>query len=163
MTWALYGLILGVGATVIMDLWAMFQTHVLKIPTANYAMVGRWLGYLSKGGLTGEPIFKYAPIKGEAVLGWSVHYLTGVVYALTLVGIWGQAWLQAPQILPALIVAWVSLAAPFLLMQPGMGFGLFASKTPQPWQARLRSFIAHTSFGVGLYLAGVGLNLVLFA
>lgn len=40
-------------------------------------------------------------------------------------------------------------------MQPGMGFGVAASKTPKPNVARLRSLAAHTVFGFGLYLAAL--------
>ena len=35
-----------------------------------------------------------------------------------------------------------------------MGAGIAASRTPKPGVARLRSLMAHASFGVGLYLAG---------
>jgi len=38
-------------------------------------------------------------------------------------------------------------------MQPGMGPGVAASKTPRPNVARLRSLTSHTIFGVGLYAA----------
>jgi hypothetical protein len=37
------------------------------------------------------------------------------------------------------------------MMQPGMGAGIAASKTPNPNAARLRSILAHTAFGIGLY------------
>ena len=43
-----------------------------------------------------------------------------------------------PTILPALIVGIGTVAAPFLLMQPGMGLGIAASRTPNPGAARLR-------------------------
>jgi hypothetical protein len=42
--------------------------------------------------------------------------------------------------------------SPFLILQPGMGRGIAASKTPQPNVARLNTLITHLSFGVGLYL-----------
>ena len=47
-----------------------------------------------------------------------------------------------------------SVAAPFLLMQPGMGAGIAASRTPRPAVARVRSLITHAVFGIGLYAAG---------
>lgn len=45
------------------------------------------------------------------------------------------------------------MAAPFLLMQPGMGAGIAASRTPRPTIARLHSLLTHAIFGLGLYAA----------
>jgi hypothetical protein len=47
-----------------------------------------------------------------------------------------------------------SVAAPFLLMQPGMGVGIAAAHAPKPGAARTRSLITHLTFGIGLYAAG---------
>ncbi|MER8732715.1 DUF2938 domain-containing protein [Mesorhizobium sp. M1227] len=38
-------------------------------------------------------------------------------------------------------------------MQPAFGIGIAASKVPNPRTARLRSLMAHLSFGVGPYVA----------
>ncbi|MDF3939614.1 DUF2938 family protein, partial [Achromobacter denitrificans] len=54
-----------------------------------------------------------------------------------------------------------SVAAPFLILQPGMGAGIAASRVPKPNTARARSLMAHASFGVGLYLAAWGSALLL--
>ena len=51
---------------------------------------------------------------------------------------------------PALTVGIGSVAAPFLLMQPAMGAGIAASRTPRPSAARMRSLVTHGVFGVGL-------------
>mgnify|MGYP003471996939 CR=1 FL=1 len=59
--------------------------------------------------------------------------------------------------LPAVAVGIATLAAPWFLMQPAMGSGFMASKTPSPLQNRLRSLANHTVFGVGLYLAAAAL------
>ena len=56
-------------------------------------------------------------------------------------------------LLPALVVGVVTVVFPFFVMQPGMGFGIAASKAPDPMRARLRSLMTHTVFGIGLYLA----------
>ncbi len=65
----------------------------------------------------------------------------------------GVDWARGPTILPPLILSLVALAIPFLIMQPGLGLGIAASKHPHPWAARLRSFTGHLAFGLGLYLA----------
>jgi hypothetical protein len=51
---------------------------------------------------------------------------------------------------------------PYLVMQPSFGLGFAASKTPNPNQARLKSLMTHTVFGVGLYLWALLLSPVLF-
>ncbi|MEW6332336.1 MAG: DUF2938 family protein, partial [Pseudomonadota bacterium] len=42
-------------------------------------------------------------------------------------------------------------AAPFLVMQPGMGAGIAARRTPRPAAARVQSLVTHAIFGLGLY------------
>jgi hypothetical protein len=92
-------------------------------------------------------------VKGEIALGWAAHYLIGIVFAAVLVLVWPE-WLQSPTLLPALIVGIGSIVAPFFILQPGLGAGIAASRTPRPWLSRFRSFVAHTSFAIGLYVAG---------
>jgi hypothetical protein len=52
-----------------------------------------------------------------------------------------------------------TVAAPFLLMQPAMGAGVAASRTPRPAAARLQSLITHAIFGLGLYGSGLLVSL----
>jgi Protein of unknown function (DUF2938) len=44
---------------------------------------------------------------------------------------------------------------PFFIMQPGLGAGIAASRTPKPNASRLRSVVSHFVFGVGLYASAV--------
>ncbi|WP_394063593.1 DUF2938 domain-containing protein [Alcaligenes sp. WGS1538] len=154
-TWSflLQSALIGAGATLVMDAWAWLLKRLFGAPSLNYAMVGRWAAHLPRGRLMHESIAKAAPVAGEAVLGWGVHYLVGVVFAAVLLALAGPDWLRAPTFLPALAWGVFTVAAPFLVLQPGMGAGFFASRTPQPSVARLRSLMAHASFGAGLYIA----------
>ncbi|OLP58905.1 hypothetical protein BJF93_23035 [Xaviernesmea oryzae] len=152
--------VVGAGATVVMDLWAAFQRHVFSIPSLNYAMVGRWLGHLPRGHFVHDSIGKAEPIKYEAAIGWIFHYIVGIAFALLLVFVWGEEWLTQPSFLPAAIIGIGSVVAPFFIMQPGLGAGILASRTPNPWLSRFRSIVAHTSFAIGLYLAGLLVSLM---
>ncbi|WP_345886297.1 DUF2938 domain-containing protein [Shewanella algae] len=156
----LNALLLGVGATLVMDIWALAQKMLLGIPSLSYPMVGRWIGHLPKGKLIHSPIGVSAAIKGEAWLGWGAHYLIGIIFAAILLAICGSQWLQAPKIMPALLLGIISVLAPFLILQPGLGAGLAARRTPAPWTARGRSLLAHTVFGLGLYLTALLLSLL---
>jgi len=69
-----------------------------------------------------------------------------------LLGVVGVTWTQQPTLAPALLFGVLSVAAPFFILQPGLGAGIAASKTLHPNTARLRSLMAHAVFGAGLYL-----------
>ncbi|VVD67902.1 membrane protein [Pandoraea aquatica] len=144
-------LAIGVFATVVMDLWALLLRRVFGIASLDFAMVGRWLGHMRAGRFTHAGIARATPVVGEKALGWFAHYAIGVGFAAGLVMVTGAAWLDAPTWPPALAVGIATVVMPFFVMQPAFGAGVAASKTPKPAQARLRSLLTHTVFGLGLY------------
>ena len=144
---------IGIGATLVADLWALGLKHLLGIAGLNWALVGRWLGHCLRGRFVHAGIAKSAPIRGELAIGWSAHYLTGILFAATLLAIRGEDWTRHPTLMPALLFGVATVAAPFFLMQPGMGAGIAAAKTPAPNTARARSLLTHAVFGLGLYLS----------
>ncbi|MFE0014067.1 DUF2938 domain-containing protein [Mesorhizobium sp. NPDC059054] len=152
---AMRAIAIGVGATAVMDLWALFLKRVFGIPSLDYAWVGRWIGYFQQGRFVHANIGQAATVRGEAVVGWGAHYAIGIVFAALLMTLSGTGWIQNPTPLPALAVGLVTVVAPFFVMQPAFGFGIAASRTPKPAVARLRSLMAHFSFGVGLYLSAL--------
>ncbi|GAB4062231.1 DUF2938 domain-containing protein [Uliginosibacterium sediminicola] len=143
----------GIGATALMDVWGVIRHPLLGVPAPDYGLVGRWLAWMPRGRFHHTGIAKSEPMRHEGLIGWTAHYLTGISFASLLVLTYGTDWLHAPRLVPALLVSLVTLAAPFLLMQPGMGAGIAASRTPRPNAARLHSLISHLVFGVGLYLS----------
>jgi hypothetical protein len=153
--------LVGIGGTVFMDIWAQTQRRLFGIPALDYCMVGRWLGHLPKGRMRHQSIAKAPQLRGECTLGWIAHYAIGVAFAGLLVAIWGVDWIGQPTLAPALIIGLATVLAPFLILQPVMGAGIAGSKTPKPNTARLRSLVAHLSFGLGLYLSAVLLALLL--
>ena len=147
-------LVIGAGATAVTDLWAVVRKRLLGVPPPDYGLVGRWLAYLPRGRFRHDPIAATAPVPGERLIGWIGHYLIGIAFAALLLAIFGLEWARHPTIVPALVVGIGTVAAPFLLMQPGMGAGIAASRTPRPAAARLQSIVTHGIFGLGLYAAG---------
>lgn len=150
---AVRAVLIGAGATIILDLWSVFLNRAFGLAPTNWAMVGRWIGHFPRGRFKHESIAAAAPVAGELALGWATHYVIGVVYAGMLLGLCGLEWARAPTLLPALVFGIATIAAPFFILQPGMGAGVMASRTPNPGAARLRALMAHTVFGFGLYLA----------
>jgi len=155
-------ILIGAGATAFLDLWSAARARFFGTPGPDYAPVGRWLAYLTRGRLFHDAIARSAPIRGEAAIGWIAHYLIGIAFAAVLLAVWGPEWAREPALIPALVVGIGSVAAPFLVMQPGMGAGLAASRTPDPRAARLRSLTTHAVFGFGLYAAGWAARLIDF-
>ncbi|HYG44767.1 MAG TPA: DUF2938 domain-containing protein [Bordetella sp.] len=153
-------ILVGAGATLAMDLWAIFNKRVFGIASLDYALVGRWLGHLPRGRFAHDAIGQAAPVRGERAWGWLFHYLTGIAFAAILLALAGPAWLQHPTLAPALLLGIATIVAPFFILQPGLGAGIAASRTPRPNTARLRSLLTHTVFGAGLYASGWAVKLV---
>jgi hypothetical protein len=154
------GVIIGVGGSALMDVWALFSRRVLNVQGLDYAMLGRWIGHLARGHFFHTRISSADPIRGERALGWIAHYSIGIAFALLLLAIWGLGWARSPSILPPLLIGWVTILAPWFILQPGMGAGIAGSRTPNPRASRLRNLATHTVYGVGLYASALGLSLL---
>jgi hypothetical protein len=146
---------IGVGATLLLDLWAQILERFLGLRGPNLAMLGRWLGNMPRGRFVHQNIAEVSPVHGEVAIGWIAHYVIGVVFAGTLIAIQGLDWARQPTFFPALVFGIVTVVIPFVVMQPSIGAGIAAARTPAPNRARLQSIIGHTVFGVGLYLSAV--------
>jgi len=144
-----------------MDVLALLLTRMFSVPSANYCLVGRWLRHMPEGTFTHASIIAAPRKRFECTVGWIAHYVIGTVYALVLVAFVSGSWLARPTLLPAMLFGIGSVLVPYLIMQPSFGLGIAASRTPNPTQARLRSLVAHTAFGVGLYVCAVGVSFVL--
>lgn len=152
------GIVMGAGAAALMDLWALIARRALNVRGLDYALLGRWIGHMAQGRLMHDRIAAASPIRGERALGWSAHYAIGVAFALVLLSIWGLEWARSPTPGPALFVGIGTIVAPWFIMQPAMGAGIVASRTPDPRSTRLRNLASHTVYGLGLF--GVALVLV---
>ena len=146
--------LIGGGATAFIDLWALVRRRTLGVPLPDYAMVGRWLAHMLRGRFRHDRIAASASVRGERGTGWLAHYATGIAFAAALAAAGGLEWIDRPTLGLALVVGIASVAAPFLWMHPAMGLGIAASRAPRPAAARLHSLVTHAFFGLGLYLCG---------
>lgn len=147
---------IGIAATAFMDLWLVLL-RALRVPTLDFALIGRWAAHLRRGRWRHERIAAAAPVRGEVALGWLVHYGVGIVFAAVLVALQGRAWMEEPRLAPALVVGVLTVLAPWLVMQPAMGAGIAASRTATPGRNRLRSLANHAVFGAGMYVAAAAI------
>jgi hypothetical protein len=146
--------LVGIGGTVILDIYAVLARSLLGVPATNWKLVGRWIGHMPMGAFVQANIGQASPVPGEHALGWIFHYVIGIGYGLLLVAIWGTGWLEAPTIAAPLILALALLVLPWFVMMPGMGMGMAGSRTPRPNVTRMKSVIGHSVFGTGMYLTG---------
>jgi hypothetical protein len=151
----------GLGATLTMDLWNLFLKRTFSIPSLNYCLLGRWVRHMPGGTLRHASITAAPQKPLECTVGWIAHYTIGVVFALAFVVFTSGDWLARPTVLPALLYGVCTVVFPFFIMQPSLGLGIAASRTPKPTQARLKSIVTHFVFGVGLYVCALGVSYVL--
>ena len=154
------GVVIGVGAAVLMDAWALFARRAFDIRGLDYALLGRWIGHFARRRFVHEHIASADHVRGERPLGWVAHYSIAIAFAFLLLAIWGLDWARSPTILPALLIGWGTIVAPWFILQPGMGAGIAASRTPDPRAARLWNLATHTVYGIGLFVSAAALAIV---
>jgi hypothetical protein len=154
---------IGIGATLVLDLWNLLLKRAFGLPSLSYCLLGRWFRHMLKGTVRHASITAAPAQRFECPVGWIAHYTIGVVFALVFVAWRSGDWLARPTLLPALLYGLATVVFPFFIMQPSFGLGVAASRTPDPTQARLKSLATHTIFGLGLYLCGLGVSYLLRA
>lgn len=153
--------VIGIGASVMMDVWNLFLKRAFDIPSLNYCFLGRWLCHIP-GGTFRHVSIAAAPKKpGECAIGWVAHYSIGVMLAIMFIVVASDDWLASPTLPSALLFGVGTVVFPYFILQPSLGLGIAASKTPHPTQARLKSLMTHVVFGVGLYVCALGVGQVL--
>jgi hypothetical protein len=93
-------ILIGVGATLTIDIWALFLKQAFKTPPSNFCLVGRWLRYMPEG------IFRHSNIRAaqkksvECAVGWIAHYMIGVTFAIAFIAFVGTNWFRHPHCCP---------------------------------------------------------------
>jgi len=57
--------LVGVGGTIVLDLYALLMSRVLSVPATNWAMLGRWFGNMTHGQFVQIAMSEAAPVMGE--------------------------------------------------------------------------------------------------
>jgi hypothetical protein len=145
-------ILIGMGGTALLDLWALMLKAVLGLPTPPWHLVGRWFAGMPAGRFQHRNGIGNSPaVHRELAVGWFMHYAVGVLFAAVLLAIWGVQWAHSPTFLPALIVGLVTIGAGWFILQPGMGVGVACNKAPNPNVARLQNVLGHVVFAIGMY------------
>jgi hypothetical protein len=148
-------IVVGIIATLTTDLWQRLLQAIAGLPPANWGLVGRWVAWMLRGKFVHRPITATSPVRDELAIGWAFHYAIGMTYTALYLVIMRRGLGSEPSLISALIFAVVLLAAPWFVMQPALGLGFMAARTPHPAVARAISVSVHTAFGFGLYLGAL--------
>lgn len=122
-------IVIGLGATALMDLWHLVLRRGFGVASLNYCVLGR-LMRLSR----------------ECLAGWTAHYAIGVTLAMAFIYLVPERTLAS-----ALLFGGITVVLPFLILQPALGLGIAASRAANPAVARAKSIATHLVFGLGLY------------
>jgi DUF2938 family protein len=149
------GLIVGILATVTMDVVAMIA---LRLGIAGQGprrtgpdLIGRWIGYLLRGKFTHTDILQTPPLRGELALGFAAHYLIGI--ALTLIYLCLLVAARAtPTVLNAILYGTATTVLPLFLMFPSQGMGWLGRNAPGDAHLARVSLFNHIIFGLGIAL-----------
>ncbi|GHA14201.1 hypothetical protein GCM10008090_24980 [Arenicella chitinivorans] len=144
---------IGIGATLMIDSWAQVLRRAWRIKTLDYALVGRWLGHLTRFTIKHDTITRSPKVAGEVPLGWLAHYLIGIIFAACFLAIIDPQWMLEPKVIPATVFGLVTVSFPFFVLQPSFGVGVASAKSPNPLRARLVSLSTHLAFGFGLFVS----------
>ena len=73
--------VIGLGATLLIDLWALVLQRVFGVQSLNYCFLGRWVLHIPAGRFAHENIAKSPAKPHECTMGWVVHYSIGATFA----------------------------------------------------------------------------------
>ena len=150
-SFVLQSVVAGIFATVVLDIWQRVLFAASGIPPANWGLIGRWFAYMPRGRLIHRPIAETPAVNGEAVVGWSMHYLVGLAYGFAYLGLMVFLLDRPPSLLNGFVFGAVSVVIPWFVMQPCLGVGIMARLAPAPWVPRLNALAGHVIYGLALF------------
>jgi hypothetical protein len=152
---------IGVGDSVLVDVWNLLLRPLTGIPSLNYCVLGRRLLRMPEGTFSHASISAAPQRRFECSAGWLAHYSIGVAFALAFLALPSGDWLAHPTMFPALLYGIATVVFPLFIMQPALGLGVAASESPRASHARLKRLATHAVFGIGLYLCALAVRQLL--
>lgn len=156
----LFGVGVGVAATLTMDVLASVARRLGITAGAKGQWVGRWYLGIAKGQFVHSDISAAPEQTGEKRAALVGHYTIGVVLGVLYVV--GAGWLKVSP--GVLVVAFgygvATCVFPWFLMFPAFGFGLLGLRGPPELRLFTTSLINHLFYGFGLWWISKVLRLV---
>ena len=146
-----FGVCVGVAATVTMDVLASASRRVGLGAGAAGQWVGRWYLGIARGQFVHSNIAAAPEQAGEKRAALVGHYAIGI--ALAVLYVVGAGWLGvSPGVfLVALAYGFATCVFPWFLVFPALGFGWFGLKGPTELKLFTTSLMNHLFYGFGLW------------
>jgi hypothetical protein len=147
----LFGILVGVAATVTMDVLSSASRKIGLTVGAKGQWVGRWYLGITRGQFVHPNIDDAPEQKGERRAAQIGHYIIGIVLAIFYVA--GTIWMGVPpeSLLVALGYGLATCVFPWFLVYPGLGLGVFGIKGPPELKLLTTSLTHHLFYGFGLW------------
>ncbi|TGR10539.1 DUF2938 family protein [Mesorhizobium sp. M4B.F.Ca.ET.190.01.1.1] len=156
----LYGCLIGLGATVVMDLWGIALKISMGQPLPNFKILGRWLGHALRGKFFHVAIGDSPKVPQEFPLGIVLHAGVGAAFGIGLLLLAGPHWLEYPSFWPAILWGLFTISFPWFFFQPALGLGVAAAKVTNRRRALIVGLSNHIVFGFGLWLSALAMAVI---
>lgn len=146
------GLISGIIATIIFDLFNISLKFAYNIDKPKWNFLGRYfLGY-KEGRYIRKSLQEDDDVENELLWGYIIHYLIGIIYGLFYVFI-NLLIFDYPSLLIAYVVGFITVLGAWCYLMPfAYNLGFFASKSDQQFKTLTQNLIGHFIFGTGLFI-----------
>ena len=145
-------LLVGVLATITMDLLSMTALKLGLIAFLPPRLTGRWFGLMTQGRFVHSDIAEAAPISHEMAIALPMHYAIGITLGIVYLVASAALEINPGSLITALGFALATNFLPWLVMFPAMGYGWFGTHGPPGTRLFTSSFVTHCFYGIGLWL-----------
>ena len=154
----LQGIISGLIATFLFDLYQIALSYAYNINKSKWNLAGRYFIGILEGKYVIEDIESEEIIKNELIIGYFIPYLIGSIFGILYLSL-NTILHTEPSILLALVIGFLTVIGGWCIMMPfAYNMGYFASKKSEQKKIMVQNLIAHFIFGIGLYLGYLIIN-----
>ena len=147
----MFGVIVGVAATVTMDVLGSVARKAGLAAGAKGIWVGRWYLGIARGQFVHSDIAAAPELAGEKRAALVGHYVIGIVLAVVYVVGAGLLGISPAVFLVAIGYGLATCVFPWFLVLPSLGFGAFGLKGPKDLRLFTSSLLNHAFYGFGLW------------
>jgi hypothetical protein len=147
----MFGVCVGVAATVTMDVLGSVSRRVGLAAGAKGQWVGRWYLGIARGRFYHSDIAASPEQPGEKRAALVGHYAIGITLAVFYVVGAGRLGVSPGGFLVALGYGLATCVFPWFLVFPALGFGVFGLRGPPELRLFTSSLMNHLFYGFGLW------------
>ena len=153
------GVLVGIAATITMDVFGSVARRVGLAKGAKGIWVGRWYLGISRGQFVHSDISGAPELGGEKTAAMVGHYVIGIVLAVFYVLGARLLGVSANSFIVALGYGLATCVFPWFLVFPALGFGALGSKGPKELRLFTSSVLNHSFYGLGIWWSAAVLQL----